>query len=158
MQLSCNNNCLCYTVCMSHTRTEEQILETLRSTGHRITLSRRAIIRAVLKSSTPLSAAGVLEKIRKDKTEVDKTTVYRELQMLADADLIRSMTFDDGIRRYQAHADSHTHHIVCTKCNKVDDVTMEHDMDAVEKSILKKKDFTVTSHSLEFYGLCAKCA
>lgn len=143
---------------MSHARTEEQILETLRSTGHRITLSRRAIIRAVLQSTTPLSAVGVLEKIRKEKMEVDKTTVYRELQMLANAGLIRSLTFDDGVRRYQAHADSHTHHIVCTQCNRVDAVTMEHDMDGIEKAIHKQKAFTVTSHSLEFYGLCAKCA
>lgn len=142
---------------MNTTEQENKIIEAMKAKGHRITMPRRIIIRTVLQSKKPLSAAETLEKMQKKDFEVNKTTVYRELQNLAEANFIRSVIFDDGIRRYQAYSDAHTHHIICTECKDVDDVEMNHDLDTVEKSIAKTSKFKVTSHSLEFYGVCKDC-
>lgn len=136
---------------------EEQIVQTLRNSGHRITLPRRTIIRTILSSKQPLSAGEVHEQIVQQDQAINKTTIYRELQNLASLKLIRSMTFEDGTRRYQALPKGHTHHIVCTNCRSIDDMEMSHDLDEVEKSIQKQKKFKVTNHSLEFYGICTDC-
>ena len=91
------------------------------------------------------------------KYKVNKTSVYRQIEVLLGIKLIKEVDFGDGKKRYERVDLGHHHHLVCDNCKSVSDVTMEKDLEAVEKKIKKLKGFKVQRHSLEFFGLCKKC-
>lgn len=137
---------------------DAEILSELKARGMRMTIVRQLVIRAMLKSNHPVSVALLIETLAKQGKRVNKTTVYREVQALLEAKVIREVNLLDGYLRYELNLNSgHHHHIVCTKCNDIQCVQMDHDLDQIEKRIKRQHGFQVTDHVLEFFGCCASC-
>ncbi len=87
---------------------------------------------------------------------VNKVTLYRMLEQFADAGLVERVAQPDGVRRYEYQSEHH-HHITCTGCGfraqiNVSERTL---LDAVKR--VSDMFCEVTSHTLEFYGVCTKC-
>ncbi|MBT9168654.1 MAG: Peroxide operon regulator [Syntrophomonadaceae bacterium] len=135
----------------------KQILASLKEKGHRFARIRKAILDLLLKSPDPLSSPDIQQVLSKKKIAANKTTVYRQLAFLKEQNLIRELQFRDNTKRYEIMPDNHHHHIVCTNCDKIEDVELARDLDAEEKVIAENKKFKVINHSLEFYGICGKC-
>ncbi len=135
------------------------IITSLRSQGERITPVRVALIDILTKHQRPLSAPEIITKLGERGYHVNKTTVYRQLDTLSERGLIAETRFADRSVRYELkHADDdHHHHLVCTACHRVEDVSFHEDLERQEKIIQKTKHFKVQRHSLEFFGLCARC-
>ena len=123
-----------------------------------MTLARKNIVRAALHAKKPFSALEMHAMFLGRGHSIDKVTVYRELAFLEEQGILRGLTFKDAVKRYEIVTDSHRHHLICTRCNKVEDVEMENDLNVLERQIEEEKSFRVRSHSLEFYGLCSRCA
>lgn len=140
---------------MSHDTT---IIGSLKAKGHRITKARIAIADLLMKHDAPVSAAEVHMLLKKQGLTTNTVTVYRELAFLESEGHLHGVKFNDGTKRYCLASTGHHHHLVCTGCDAVQDIEMDHDLDAIEKQICKEKAFRVQSHALEFYGLCAKCS
>ncbi len=136
----------------------ETILAKLKEGGFRITSARKAIVEMFGTGCNPLSAQDVHERLKKKGFATNVTTVYRELQFLADQSVLHTVQFEDGVQRYeQIHEGHHHHHLVCVECKDVQEVSVEKDLQETERAIAKKNDFSILRHSLEFYGLCRKC-
>lgn len=88
---------------------------------------------------------------------VNKTSTYRELKVLITKGIVSEIEFGDGKKRYELTSLGHHHHLICTGCKSVSDITLESDLEKVEKQIEKEKSFKVVRHNLEFFGLCSKC-
>ncbi len=122
-----------------------------------MTAARRFIIAALCEATSPLAATDLLKDLDKHKLHSNKTTVYRELAFLEKQTIVRTIDFGDGTKRYEIAGDHHHHHLICTKCQKVEDVELERDVDEEGTHLGKQKNFKVTGHSLEFFGLCRNC-
>ncbi|MBI5412261.1 transcriptional repressor [Candidatus Peregrinibacteria bacterium] len=133
------------------------ILKRLKERGHRFTKTRGLLLELLLKSPEPLSALDLQKAFSRSGTTVAKTTVYREFAFLMKEKVIRELDFGDSIKRYEIMPDNHHHHIMCVNCRKIEEVVLEKDLDSEEKMIAKNKQFKILNHSLEFFGLCAKC-
>lgn len=134
------------------------ILQNLKSNGERITAVRRALVDILTSYRHPISVQDVLTKLKNKKLSANKTTVYRQLTVLEQYNIVREIRFSDRMVRYElASADDHHHHLVCLRCSRVEDVAFNEDVERQEKKILKKYKFKVTRHSLEFFGLCGRC-
>jgi Fur family transcriptional regulator, ferric uptake regulator len=91
------------------------------------------------------------------------TTIYRAIDtLLIDTllrlNLIQSVNVGDGEKRYEAiEPGKHHHHFICTKC--LDSVRL--DKCFVESVVHKVEQdthgFTIHSHVLELFGVCARC-
>jgi Fe2+ or Zn2+ uptake regulation protein len=138
----------------------EQLIEALRTKGFRITKIRHAMIECLVGASQPISAPQLLERVAQKHPSVNKTTIYRELDFLADNKILSEIDILDGMKRYEIlHPNHHHHHLVCTSCRDIQCVEVpHHDLHALEGTIQKTHKFTVQSHVLEFFGLCAKCS
>lgn len=136
-----------------------ELIEALRAKGFRITKIRQAMITALVQAQQPLSAPQLLEHIAQDHPSVNKTTIYRELDFLADNQILSEIDILDGMKRYEIlHPDHHHHHLVCTTCGDIQCVEVpHHDLHALEERIQQHHSFKVQSHVLEFFGLCHKC-
>lgn len=137
----------------------EEIIKKLRAQGFRITKIRQSMIEALASLQQPISAPELLEVIAQRHSSVNKTTIYRELDFLADEKVLLEIDLLDGVKRYELlHLDHHHHHLVCTSCRTVRCVEVPHnDLHALEEKIRESHEFTVRSHVLEFFGLCHKC-
>jgi len=133
------------------------IMEELKRKGYRSSVARRAMLKALSKSHVPLSVADLQKSLAKEKMRANKTTLYRELAMLIKEKAVTELRFDDNSKRYELVSEQHHHHLVCVRCENVEDVALERELDAEEKHIARAARFKVLNHSLEFYGLCQEC-
>jgi Fe2+ or Zn2+ uptake regulation protein len=138
----------------------EQLIDALRTKGFRITKIRQAMIEALAAARQPVSAPQLLEQVSAKHPSVNKTTIYRELDFLADNKILSEIDILDGMKRYEIlHPNHHHHHLVCTSCRDIQCVEVpHHDLHVLEGKIQQTHKFTVQSHVLEFFGLCSKCS
>lgn len=136
---------------------DETTLATLKGKGYRITKTRKAVLSILMTEAKPLSADELIKKLRQNKLQPNKTTVYRELETLSLGGFVKEIQLGTRSRMYEITSLGHHHHLVCTKCEKVEDISIKNDMMMFEKNIMKKTSFKVLDHSLEFFGLCARC-
>ena len=128
-------------------------VDDLRKQGFRITPVRTRLLELLVKAKTPLAVFELQKSLR---LAANKTTLYRELEFLRENGIVQEVEFGDKKKRYDI-SDRHHHHVVCVECKGVEDVDSKQDLDAVEKKIARQKGFKIINHSLEFFGLCAKC-
>lgn len=137
--------------------TPEQIIKTIRNKGQRITKVRGIVVEIFINSVEPITAQDILLAMETMGMKVNKTTVYRELDFLQKIAIIKAIDFGDGLKRYELLQEGHHHHVICSKCRKVQDVVLKVDLDEEENKIQKDTGFKIQSHSLEFFGLCPDC-
>jgi Fur family ferric uptake transcriptional regulator len=136
-------------------REVDVIEQAMRGRGLRWTNQRRLIARVALRNHGHFSAEELLELCRREDRGVSRATVYRTLAMLEQAGFVESLDLGPGGKRYE-HVLGHEHHdhMVCTQCGAI----IEFVDDALERrqeAVAKKHGFTIVSHSLRIYGVCA---
>ena len=120
----------------------------------------RAAVASVLQELDDFrSAQDLYDLLRAQGENVGLTTVYRTLQTMAEQGDIDLLVGSDGQSLYRrcGQRSGHHHHVVCRTCG----LTVEVEGPAVESwthAIAKKYGFTDVSHTLDIFGLCAKCA
>ncbi|MEX0616466.1 MAG: Fur family transcriptional regulator [Candidatus Woykebacteria bacterium] len=132
-----------------------QLTDYLRKIGARVTPARRSILGAIAESSKPISADEIGVKLIKDGFEVNKTTIYRELEFLKTENLIREIDFLDGRKRYEATSYGHHHHVICKACGGVEELGSIPEY--FINTFSRKSQFLIQDHNLEFFGLCQSC-
>ncbi len=128
----------------------------LRKSGYRATGPRLAVLSALKKEHRPMSAQKIIDALRPD---VDPSTVYRTLKSLKDKGIVRQVDLRHNHAHYEfADPDDH-HHLICLRCGRIETVRHCSVADA-ETAVLKhaRHFATITTHALEFYGICKKCA
>lgn len=120
------------------------------------TKQRTLIIEILQKAKKPLSANDILNKAIKKQPNIALTTIYRNLEMLYENDLITRYRIDEKEYCYEQKKEKHTHYVVCKNCRKKVDLP-ECPLRELEKNISNSTGFKITSHNLELEGYCNKC-
>jgi Fur family ferric uptake transcriptional regulator len=131
----------------------------------RWTIPREEIFALLIKSQQHLSAKEVYALLQTSNSDLGIATVYRTLDLLDKAGLVRKIQCRDGQLRYEykrGDQSDHHHHLICTDCGKIlnyRDFEKE-ELDLVRKTeeiMEKKHGFLVRDHNIEFLGLCKEC-
>lgn len=130
----------------------------LAQRGYKWTGPRRDIIHALLRESYQhISAEELHALMQKQGYEIGLATVYRTLELLVETGLVHKLQFGDGCSRYElAEEDHHHHHLVCARCGKIYEVSMDL-LEELEHKIELDHDFAISGHHLQFYGTCSAC-
>lgn len=136
------------------------LMEKLKESGYKFTGPRIAILDAMLKcNGQHVSAEELFNIVKAKNPDIGLATVYRTMALLDKLGLIQKLDFDDGFSRYELikpNEDHSHHHLICNICGKVSEV--EDDLlDSLEEQILKKNEFLVHNHRVQFYGVCKNC-
>jgi len=127
--------------------------------GIRMTQQRRAILRVMETATKHLDAAQLLRKAQRLDATVDRSTVYRTLQMLKRQGLI------DELDLMHIHGEGHYYerrlnrdhiHMACLRCGKI----MEFVSDVFEKlkrQVERDCSFQIVVSRLEIGGYCSAC-
>ncbi len=138
---------------------KQNILNTLKERGARMTSVRTCMIEIFSKKKNPVSAFEILEELKKYGLRVNKTTVYREIAFLLEGKVINQISLGEEQNRYELFEEHH-HHLVCQNCRRIEEIEskeIEKLLLSVEKKMKQKNKFSKILHSLEFFGVCAKC-
>ena len=137
----------------------KEVLELLRKSGYKITPQRQEILNAFFDTTnnTPLSAEGVYQKVIKRYPNVSVDTIYRNLNILLDLEIIKNLSFRDRKSQYyQLNSVDHSHYLICLKCGVTEAIDCPLKIVDQEK-ISEEKNFEIKKHNLELYGYCALC-
>ena len=132
-----------------------RFLPACRRSGLRITHQRFHVFQEVARSDQHPDAETIRRRLRRRLPNLSLDTVYRTLRLLEELG-VASVVFTDPERvRYDGNPEPH-HHLVCTKCRRVDDFYLE---DAREFRLPKELRSwgRVTSSHLEVRGICSRC-
>jgi Fur family ferric uptake transcriptional regulator len=134
--------------------------------GYRLTAPRKAVLDYLQSTGEHVSAEDVYMAIKDHCPSIGLTTVYRTLELLASMGVVVKAVFGDGRARFELAAlhggKEHHHHLVCTSCGRIVDYSdfVENECNTIcnlEKALSDKFGFAVTSHAVQFYGLCGVC-
>jgi Fur family ferric uptake transcriptional regulator len=122
----------------------------------RATPARLAVMKLLETSSQPVDVQTMISYLHEQNIPTDPATVFRIVHLFTEKGLTKPIQLQEGKFRYELTGKVDHHHLVCTKCDRIEDIADCHIV-SFEREIAKKKQFQVTSHALEFFGLCSKC-
>lgn len=129
----------------------------LRKAGLKVTLPRLKVLE-ILETSEQrhLSAEDVYKVMLEMGEEIGLATVYRVLTQFEAAGLVSRLSIDSGHAVFELQDGSHHDHLLCIRCNNIEEFVDEV-IEQRQIAIAKKKGFEMTDHSLYIYGICRNC-
>jgi len=124
--------------------------------GRRLTRQRMIVAEALAASRRALSAQELHERLRPQHPRLGLATIYRALEAQVQDGMAGRLERPGHISAYVACDPSHHHHLVCERCQKVEDVA-EEVVQPMLASVRRRHDFHVRHAALDLYGLCADC-
>ncbi len=131
--------------------------EAAKVIGVRATKQRGAIAHALESVSEFKSAQELHEQLRADGESIGLTTVYRNLQAMADAGAVDTLRTDSGEALFRMCSGEHHHHLVCRDCGRTVEVT-DRAVEAWSARTAAAHGFTDVTHTLEIFGRCKECS
>ena len=136
-------------------RRVEQLSQSLRGAGLRLTHQRLEVLRVIAADQTHPDVETVYRVVRKRVPTISLDTVYRTLATLTDRGLITRVLFTPGPARYDGNPRQH-HHFVCTRCGLVRDVE-DGRLDAIRPTREVTRIGRSDAVTVQFRGVCADC-
>lgn len=125
----------------------------------RLTQQRKAILQVIETASRHLDASQILRKARRLDASVDRSTVYRTLQLLKRHRLVDELDLmhvrGEG-HYYERKAQRDHIHTACLRCRKIAEFVSDL-FDKLKEQVEKNCNFTVMVSRLEIGGYCSGC-
>ncbi len=115
---------------------------------------RELIREAVNQSGEHPTADAVYQKVRQKEPTISLATVYRNLNQLAENNMIRRVVVPGDSDHFDRAMEYHEH-MICTRCGSVVDVWPEHPLFEQFQAL---PGICCTGYELVLYGLCSECA
>lgn len=137
-----------------------QHADLLRSKGLKVTPRRLRLMTLLAQAQQPMSVGDLRAKIKETPDSVDAVTLYRALEALATAGIVRRVDLRHGHADYELIVPgNHHHHLVCTDCGVLESFSDDFCNALAERLVEQSSGFkTVTAHSMEFFGRCVHCS
>lgn len=135
---------------------QEILKKALRDSGFKVTKKKIALLHEFKKAHIPLSVQQVSERLG---AMMNTVTIYRSVELFVQAGLLARIDLQAPFAYYEfVDTTHHHHHLSCVRCHRIEDVSICLS-DEIQNGVLRRsKNFTaITSHSLEFFGVCSKC-
>lgn len=118
----------------------------------------RAALAALLAELTEFRGAQEIHDLLQQRGEaVGLSTVYRNLQALADMGQLDVLHLGSGEAMFRQCSTRHHHHLVCRSCGRTVEIE-EPTIEAWARRTAQENGFVEAGHLLEIVGLCAACA
>mgnify|MGYP006178636425 CR=1 FL=1 len=135
----------------------DDILDRLRDEGGRVTATRRIVVEAMLASpSHHLTAADVVDAVRRTDPGFHPSTVYRTLYRLTELGVVDRLQIGTGPAVHHLTHRPH-HHLVCGACGAVQEAPADL-LDAVAARLARDEGFALNAAGTPLHGACRRCA
>ncbi|MFZ3266684.1 MAG: transcriptional repressor [Terriglobales bacterium] len=127
--------------------------------GIRMTTQRRAILSVIETASKHLDASQILRKARTVDASVDRSTVYRTLDLLKRQGLVDELDLMhlNGDGHYYERKLGRDHiHMACLRCGKITEFVSK-TFESLKKQLEQDCRFHIVVSRLEVGGYCSGC-
>ncbi|HLG23153.1 MAG TPA: transcriptional repressor [Candidatus Manganitrophaceae bacterium] len=137
----------------------KDLLAVLRHNQQRITPARRFLLQFFIDNKAKQLPLPEIQAHLQDKLPgINRSSVYRNLEMLKRLSVIQELTAHGQGKRYQFVFERQVHHfIICKACGKISKGNRSL-FEKVEKALKEIHDFQKANLSVTFYGFCSNCA
>ena len=140
---------------------DDETLQTLQERGYRITGPRRAVLEAAQEWDGSFTADEIHQHLDSSSSPVGRATVFRTLDLLVQQGILDRLHRPDGCHSYVVSIghDRHHHHLICSSCGTVRDVTVPAALErSIERNlgdVASEEGFAIDHHRLDLIGRCA---
>lgn len=124
----------------------------------KITPQRMAILEAIYQLNNHPTAENIIEYIRQKHPNIATGTVYKVLETMVENGLVKKVTTDKDVMRYDGILESH-HHLYCSSCDLIEDYH-DNELDDLLKKYFENKNlpgFEIEEFVLQIKGSFNKC-
>lgn len=129
------------------------MIEKYKNIGLKLTPQRLAVLEYLEGNKSHPSAEDIYRAVKEKYPTMSFATVYNILETLKKKGLIQELNIDPQKKRFDPDTSSH-HHLICSRCGKVIDLSSEHFPHIEVKEF---EGFEVKMVRLEIYGFCQDC-
>ena len=116
---------------------------------------REAILESLHNRTDHPTAEMLYNDIRKEFPNISLGTVYRNLALLSDNDVILKLNCGDGVEHFDGNIEPHNH-FICKGCGDVLDIHMDN-FNFINTLASSAFDGEILGNFTYFYGFCKKC-
>jgi Fur family ferric uptake transcriptional regulator len=134
--------------------TTRGLADRLRRVGQRVT-PQRLVILGALQQDAHLTADEVFARVEPLLPGVNRSTVYRTLELFRDLGLASMTDLGGGARQFELIDDPH-HHLICHRCGVI--LELDDDLvDPLRQRIRERYGFAPGIDHLALFGYCTAC-
>ena len=117
----------------------------------------REVILETLKGvNTHPTAEELYELVNKKYPKISKSTVYRNINILVESNVIRKIKMLSGADRFDYICKEH-YHAICEKCGKVFDFDYSFNKEELKEIIKNQTGIITDADNIAIYGICEEC-
>ncbi len=131
------------------------VFSRLREEGLKLTPQRKLLLEILFETEVHLSAEEIFEQVKVSQPNVSFGTIYRNLSLLAEKNIVNQLNFRDGRTRFELSL-KHHHHLICLGCGNAIDVH-ECPFGGLIGDAASANNFLIKEHNLEVFGYCEGC-
>ena len=138
---------------------QERFEEYLQSRGKRITQQRRTLVDFVFERHDHFDADELIDGLsqRSDGNRISRPTVYRTLNELVEAGLLRRMSLKGRAVYEHDYGYPQHDHLHCQICDRLIEFHSKA-LQELRDAVAREHNFRVTGHRLIITGICQECS
>ena len=117
---------------------------------------REEIIKVIKDSYNHPTAEEIYMIVKAKDPAVSRSTVYRNLGLLVQNNLIKQISMKVGPDRYDYIREPHNH-VMCTKCGKIFDFEYSFEYEELGKIIKDQTGIEISKDGIALEGICDSC-
>jgi Fur family ferric uptake transcriptional regulator len=122
-----------------------------------MTRQRVLVFDAVFRVHGHVDAEELAGHLRKPGSRVSRASVYRTLDLLAEAGLVKPTRLGERQRFYEhVHGGEHHDHLVCEVCGRLIEFYSP-EIEKLQEKVCRENSFEPARHTMIVYGVCEEC-
>jgi len=131
----------------------ERYIKLLKSNQIKVTPQRLAMVE-LMDMHGHISVRDIFSKIKSNFPSLSLATVYKNINAMVENSFIKELKIVGQDAKYELIKEEHSH-IICKKCGKVEDISIE--IDALVSTASKISHYHIDESNLQFFGACPDC-
>jgi Fur family ferric uptake transcriptional regulator len=129
----------------------------LRAHGLNHTAQRTTVLDEILKGPAHFEVEEVVDRVRRRRAGVSRATVYRTVNHLERANMVRKMDFDESHAHFEIVSEGNHHeHLLCERCGRIVEFA-DSRLERRIKRMAVENGMVMTKHFVQIIGVCKEC-
>jgi Fur family ferric uptake transcriptional regulator len=132
------------------------LIETLKARGLRMTPQRAIIFEAIEKLEGHLTADDIFAEVQKVNPYINLATIYRTLELLQDLNLITQTNLGHSQTYFALQDHCSHHHLVCQVCGAIEEFSDDL-LTSLRVKLAEQYGFEAYTDHMSVFGVCKQC-